>query len=102
MKKTFWYLIFMVIILPTFGFTSGQVKASSNLFPVVIWLHLPSLSRTCLLIVLGEIRRIKRELRKVVTAVGSVAYPRCLSGSEFFHTGFRVKKILDPGPHQRT
>ena len=25
MKKTFWYLIFMVIILPTFGLTSGQV-----------------------------------------------------------------------------
>jgi len=24
MKKTFWYLIFMVIILPTFGLTSGQ------------------------------------------------------------------------------
>ena len=24
MKKTFWYLLFMVIILPTFGFTSAQ------------------------------------------------------------------------------
>jgi len=24
MKKTFWYLLFMAVILPTFGFTSGQ------------------------------------------------------------------------------
>lgn len=24
MKKTFWYLLFMVVILPTFGFTSAQ------------------------------------------------------------------------------
>jgi hypothetical protein len=84
MKKTFWYLIFMVIILPTFGFTSGQVTATSYLFPVVIWLHPPSLSRTCLRIVLREVRRIKREVRKVVTAVGSAADPGCLFQIQIF------------------
>jgi hypothetical protein len=35
----------------------------------------PPLSRTCLHTVLREIRRIKREVRKVVTVVGSVADP---------------------------
>jgi hypothetical protein len=29
MKKTFWYLLFMVIILPTFGFTSSQAIIES-------------------------------------------------------------------------
>ena len=32
MKKTFWYLLFMVIILPTFGFTSLQTYAEFLLF----------------------------------------------------------------------
>jgi len=32
MKKTFWYLLFMVIILPTFGFTSLQAYAEFLLF----------------------------------------------------------------------
>ena len=26
MKKTFWYLLFMVIFLPTFGFTTAQAS----------------------------------------------------------------------------
>ena len=42
MKKTFWYLIFMVIILPTFSLTSGQgciFFGLSDMRFLMVWEH---------------------------------------------------------------